>query len=72
MITGGTVGDEAAGEPTWQAGRPCEGGACVEIAAVGEAVIVRSSVNPGLTLTITRTEWREFLAGAKEGLFDHL
>lgn len=34
--------------------------------------MVRSSIAPHLTLTITRAEWQGFLAGAKEGLFDHL
>ncbi len=66
------MGDESAGEPTWHAGRPCEAGNCVEIAAQGETIMVRSSVSPDLTLTLTRAEWQEFLAGAKEGLFDHL
>jgi hypothetical protein len=34
--------------------------------------MVRSSVAPHLTLSITRAEWQAFLVGAKEGLFDHL
>jgi hypothetical protein len=51
---------------------PCVDGHCVEIAALGDTVMVRSSVAPGLTLTITRAEWQQFLAGAKEGLFDQL
>lgn len=64
--------DGPAGEPTWHIGRLCEGGACVEIAVLGETVMLRSSITPELTLTITRPEWEQFLAGAKEGLFDHL
>jgi hypothetical protein len=66
------VGDELRSELIWHAGRRCDSGACVEIAALDEAVLVRSSLAPGLTLTVTRPEWQEFLAGAKEGLFDHL
>jgi len=66
------VGDEPAGELTWHSGRACAYAECVEVAAVGETVLVRSSVTPRLTLTITRAEWQAFLAGAKEGLFDHL
>jgi hypothetical protein len=72
MIAGGEVGDESAGELTWHAGRACETVNCVEIAVREEAVMVRSSVTPDSTLTLTRAEWQEFLAGAKEGLFDHL
>lgn len=70
--TGGTVHDESAGDPTWHAGRACEAGQCVEIAALGETVMVRSSIKPDSILKVTRAEWQEFLAGAKEGLFDHL
>ena len=62
------LGDEL----TWYKGRPCDTGQCVEIAVTGEEVLVRSSVNPGLLLPLSRDEWREFLAGAKEGWFDHL
>jgi Domain of unknown function (DUF397) len=34
--------------------------------------MVRSSIAPEATLTLTRTEWQEFLAGAKQGLFDRV
>jgi hypothetical protein len=38
----------------------------------GEEVLVRSSVSPGLLISLSRAEWREFLASAKEGWFDQL
>jgi hypothetical protein len=44
----------------------------VEIAIQGEVVMVRSSAVPESTLALTRAEWQEFLAGAKQGLFDGL
>lgn len=72
MLVGGAVCDESTVRPTWLAGIPCDTGACVEVAAQGEAVKVRSSVDPESTLTITRAEWQAFLLGAKEGLFDHV
>jgi len=72
MVTGGVVGDESAGELIWHAGRACDAGSCVEIAALRDLVMVRSTINPELTLTVTRAEWDQFLAGAKEGLFDYL
>jgi hypothetical protein len=59
-----------ASELVWHSGRPCEGGACIEIAEGGEAVIMRSSVSPDATFTVSRDEWREFLASAKAGFFD--
>jgi hypothetical protein len=57
---------------TWYKGRPCDSGACVEVAMTGNEVLVRSSVIPASRIILTCEEWREFLAGAKDGLFDHL
>lgn len=65
---GYVIGDDL----TWHRGRPCEDGACVEIAVEGGEVLVRSSLNRGRLISLSRDEWREFLAGAKEGWFDHL
>jgi Domain of unknown function (DUF397) len=67
---GGKVGS-AAGEHAWHR-MQCDGGACIEVAGFNEAVIMRSSANPDATLTMSRIEWREFLTGAKAGLFDEL
>jgi len=58
--------------PAWQRGTKCEGGACVEVAAQGDLVLMRSSQDPGTTVRISRDEWRAFLAGVKEGAFDPL
>jgi hypothetical protein len=44
----------------------------VEVAVRDEHVLLRSSVDPHTVLSLRRDEWLEFLAGAKEGLFDHL
>jgi hypothetical protein len=57
---------------TWRKGRPCDSGVCVEVAAAEGEVLVRSTLSPAMPLTLTRDEWRDFLAGAKEGLFDNL
>jgi len=56
----------------WHKGRPCDGGNCVEVAVADEQVWVRSSVNPGLQIPLSRDEWQEFLASAKEGWFDQV
>lgn len=51
----------------------CEGGACVEVAATGDGILLRSSSNPeSKPVTLSRDEWHHFLAGAKEGAFDHV
>ena len=49
----------------------CDGGACVEVAANGDTVIVRSSTKPGgAPVELSRDEWHAFIAGVKEGAFD--
>ena len=64
---------EAAGKPVWNRGTMCESGGCVEIALMGDAIIIRSSLNLETTpVTLTRKEWEEFVSGVKEGAFDHL
>lgn len=67
------MSDGSSSELVWHRGRACEGGACVEIAAIGDAVMVRSSSNlGGPAIALSRDEWREFLTGVKDGAFDHL
>jgi Domain of unknown function (DUF397) len=61
---------ESARELTWQKGRPCDMGGCVEVAVAGEEVLVRSSLSPQALIALSRGEWRDFLTGAKDGLFD--
>jgi hypothetical protein len=44
---------------------------CVEVAFVGEAILVRDSKNPdGAVLVFTPNEWDAFVNGAKDGEFD--
>ena len=67
------MGGKSAGEPTWRTAKRCDGGECVEIGALGESVLVRSSANPdGVRIILSRGEWREFVAGIKDGDFDGL
>jgi Domain of unknown function (DUF397) len=68
LVDGGPAGDLV-----WQQGRQCESGACVEVAGVEDAVLVRSSSGPdGGRLTLSRAEWAAFLDSVKDGLFDRL
>ena len=47
------------------------GNNCVEVAFLGETVVVRDSKNPtGLPLVFSLAEWTAFLAGANAGEFD--
>jgi hypothetical protein len=44
---------------------------CVEVAFVGEAILVRDSKDPdGPALVFTASEWDAFVNGAKDGEFD--
>jgi hypothetical protein len=66
------VDRDAAGQLKWQKGRSCDMSQCVEIATAGKEVLVRSSMSPHVLLALSRGEWRDFLADAKEGLFDQV
>jgi len=47
------------------------GGNCVEVANLDNAVVVRDSKHPDNgTLVFTRTEWATFVGAAKSGEFD--
>jgi hypothetical protein len=67
------MGAKTGDEPTWGTAGQCDGGACVEIGTLGESVLVRSSRDAdGVYVTLSREEWREFVAGVKDGAFDGL
>ena len=58
---------------TWRTALNCNGGACVQVAASGQAVLIGSSREPGgPVLTYTPDKWREFVIGVKKGDFDDL
>jgi predicted secreted Zn-dependent protease len=58
---------------TWRTALSCDGGACVEVAADRDTVLIRNSRQPsGLLLEYTPEEWREFVSGIKKGDFDDL
>jgi Domain of unknown function (DUF397) len=65
------VDGNAAAELVWHRGAQCDIGNCLEVAAVDESVLLRSTTNPaGAHLAISRHEWAEFLLAAKAGDFD--
>jgi hypothetical protein len=48
-----------------------QGGACVEVAGLGDGVAIRDSKNPdGPKLAFTRREMADFAARVKSGLLD--
>jgi len=67
------MADGLRSERAWHRSSICESGACVEVTATEDAVMVRNSAKPDEALvTVSHAEWREFLAGLKEGTFDQL
>jgi hypothetical protein len=58
---------------TWRTALSCNGGTCVKVAAFGQMIVLGDSKKPdGPVLSYTPAEWREFVAGVKNGDFDDL
>lgn len=57
----------------WRTPVNCDGGACIQVAASGPMILIADSKTPaGSVLSYTRAEFREFIAGVKNGDFDDL
>jgi uncharacterized protein DUF397 len=55
----------------WTKSSYCGTNACVEVATVGDRVLVRDSKEPdGPPLAFSRTAWRTFIDGVRGGEFD--
>ncbi|MET9396458.1 DUF397 domain-containing protein [Kitasatospora sp. NPDC002965] len=55
----------------WQRPESCgEGASCPEVAVTGGTVYVRSSLQPSSIAELTLAEWRDLLAGIRNGEFD--
>ncbi len=58
---------------TWRTSLSCDGGACVEVAADRNIIMIRNSRQPGGPLIEYSPEgWHEFVSGIKNGDFDDL
>jgi predicted secreted Zn-dependent protease len=58
---------------TWRTALSCNGGACVQVAASGQSVLIGNSTEPGgPVLRYSQEEWQEFVTGVKKGDFDDL
>ncbi len=58
---------------TWRTALSCDGGACVEVAADQNSILMRNSRRPdGPLVEYTPEEWHEFVSGVKKGDFDDL
>ena len=61
------------GEPAWRRSTACESGACVEVAATDEAVMIRNPEIPDdVPVTLSHAEWQGLLGAMKDGVFDRI
>lgn len=57
-------------DPDFRRSSYCYNGACVEVAASADVILVRDSKHPdALVLRFTRGEWSDFLSGVAAGEF---
>jgi uncharacterized protein DUF397 len=57
-------------EPRWRKSTASSTTSCVEVAAVGDSVLVRDTKNrDAATLRFTSDEWQQFVAAASAGEF---
>ena len=57
---------------SWRTAYQCNGGACIRVAADGDAVMIGSSQPNGPVLSYSRAEWTAFVEGIRQGDFDDL
>ncbi|KOV12106.1 hypothetical protein ADK60_33410 [Streptomyces sp. XY431] len=58
-------------ELAWQRPSRCaDSSNCPEVAVTGDTVHLRSSLRPTEVTQLTLTEWRDLLAGIRNGEFD--
>ncbi|MFD0273832.1 DUF397 domain-containing protein [Kitasatospora sp. NPDC127111] len=58
-------------ELNWRRPDACgDGNNCPEVAITADAVYIRSSLQPAAVAELTTTEWRDLLAGIRNGEFD--
>lgn len=68
MSSGVTIPDR---NPEWRVSRTCDSGACVGVARQGESILIANTTIPdGPIAQFTSDEWRQFVAGVKQGDFD--
>ena len=68
---GGKMTDRLESSLVWhRSKRPCESGACAEAARMGDVVLLRSDLDPDVTVALRHDEWKELLSALKKGDFD--
>jgi hypothetical protein len=56
--------------PVWVRSSRCEGGHCVEVAAIDGGVALRNSTVPGVALSLSAGAWQVFLEDIRAGAFE--
>ncbi len=51
----------------WRRSSRCNGGQCVEVARLGDEVMVRDSADPDRIITVSAGNWQQFVSGIQAG-----
>ena len=57
---------------TWRRAARCADAGCTEVAEGPDGILLRSSLQPDVVVSLTRGEWDTFVEGVKTGDFDEL
>jgi len=57
---------------SWRRSSRCADTSCAEVASAPDGILLRSSEQPDVVVSLTPAEWTAFLAGVKAGDFDEL
>jgi len=73
ITIGGKMTDRLETSLVWhRSKRPCESGACAEAARTGDVVLLRSDLDPDVTVALRYDEWKGLLGALKNGDFDEV
>ena len=56
--------------PLWRKSSRCKRDECLELSLQGERVLLRSSHDVGVVLSLSRGEWDDFAQAVRRGEFD--
>ena len=54
----------------WRRSSRCNGGQCVEVAQLGDEVMVRDSADPDWIIAVSNGNWQEFITDVRAGRLD--
>ena len=55
--------------PLWIKSSLCDSANCVEVAEIGDEIMIRDSKSPAIVLQVSKQDWNAFAAGIARGDF---